>query len=172
MANEWIAIAPSAVTAGDAIVPAIDPVEQKPYQYLCWAAAGEVMFQNVNVALSLPDLVSKLFGDGCRQDLHACDKTAWPYQLYSAYRCRCMAIDAPMSADLVRQWNQYDYAVQAYFEWDRGDTHTVVIAGTYANGDLLIFDSLQHQALRVSYSSACHAYRAGKWTKTWWNITQ
>lgn len=157
--------------AGDLILP-VPFVSQQPYKDLCWAACGAMILKYYKVSTTLGEIASKVLGLNCNvQPIPTvCDTVAWPEDLYGAYGFSCQTAGGALSPQAVRAWIANLQPIQPYFQWnDDEGNHTVVIVGSYANGDLLVYDPLAG-IIRQTYQSVLYALGRGTWQDTWYNI--
>ena len=120
-----------------------------------------------NVALC--KVTTDVFGKDCCPPQPPCDTAVWPHCAYPKLGVPCTGPTERFRPKTVGQWIGKWFPVQAYILWNGGQrSHTILIVGLYANGDLEVRDP-DHSRLegRVSYEHVCNAFNLGSWTKTW-----
>jgi hypothetical protein len=154
---------------GDDMVLPVPFVSQKPYNNLSWAACGAMVLQHNYINVNLSDIASKVLGMDCRSMPPPCDKPVWPQDMYKAYGFSCQTVGAPLNLRSVKARIANMQPVQAYFQWEDGLGHMVLIVGCYANGDLLVHDPLRGRG-RQTYHAVLYGYGRGSWQRTWYHF--
>jgi len=161
---------PAARSSGDLLLP-IDFVSQRPYRNLCWAACGSMVLQYYHVAnSSLLEVASRVLGHDCTASPSGCDTAIWPETMYQSYNFSCDKAAGPLTPHSIRAFISALQPVQPYLQWaDDEGNHTILIIGSYSNGDVYVLDPWWGVG-RQSYQSVLYAYNRGTWQATWCNI--
>ena len=168
-ASENIPVTPQ---AGTDCVLNVPYCSQRPFQHLCWAACCEMVlkYNNKNVP-NLCNITSAVFKpEDCCSSPSSCDRTEWPDVAYGKLNFQCLEFDQPFDTDaLSHEIRENGRPVQALLDYD-GTAHVVVIAGLYADNDLLVLDPLRGSA-KCSYESLLEAFGdGGQWERTYYNL--
>lgn len=149
-------------------------VSQHPYQYLCWAACGQMAFSNFGKAVPLCQLASWNSGDDCCVGgpmPGPCDERCWPHLAYDHFEMHYDALDGVMDDASIRdELFVHHRPVQMLLDYS-GAFHTALIVGTSAAGDFLVMDPLIAERVECDLEMLFHAYGTGGfWRATYWQL--
>lgn len=152
---------------GDVILPV--PFIHQQQGNWCWAACLEMLLGFYGQALaSQCQMASRKFGRSCcAAPLDpVCDQGAWPETVYADFGIAVRRWEHPFSDADVASFVAARIPLEIYYAWAGMGAHVAVLAGRFANGDLLIHDPWYGTGRR-SYQAVVTAYGLGDWTKTY-----
>jgi len=156
----------------DTLLP-VPYASQGSFLDLCWAACCQMNIEYWHAGQpQLCEITSKVFNGDCCADPSRCDIAVWPQYAYPALNFSYQMANAPLDPQSVSQWIAALYPIQAWLLWSGGQSsHTVLIVGVYANGDLEINDPDPSRGqIRCSYQCLLGAYGMGSWQGTWYDM--
>jgi hypothetical protein len=113
--------------------------------------------------ITLEDIAAKVLGNP------AADKAAWPQKMYKAFEYTCRIAERALYSQELRAWIANAQPVQPYFQWSDGGNHTVLVVGSYGNGDFEVYDPVYGKGPQ-SYEFLLSARKQGSWQGTWYDM--
>lgn len=150
-------------------------VSQRPHQFLCWAACGEMAFSNFGRAIRMCELASSRSGQDCcggGSMRLGCDHVYWPHLAYNRTGMAYRALNGVLDAQSIRaELIEHERPVQLLLLFPRA-WHTALVVGMAQDGEFLVHDPWFGERISCGYTLLLNGFgTGGSWRATYTELS-